>query len=97
MKLQNLLLRKLQDQEVEQEGAEIEAELQSEIAEEVILKILFFIYCQETHFLSQSILAILALIALNALALTYLRKAKLRYPKIARYIQDATITTLIGT
>jgi len=51
---------------------------------------------EETHFLSQSILTMLVVIGLNAIALNYLRKLKAKYPVVAQYVQDATITTLIG-
>jgi len=38
----------------------------------------------------------LVVVGLNAIALTYLRKLKVKYPVIAQYVQDATVTTLIG-
>ena len=56
----------------------------------------FLLIFKETHFLSQSILTMLVVIGLNAIALTYLRKLKVKYPIVAQYVQDATLTTLIG-
>ena len=38
----------------------------------------------------------MALMGLNSIALSYLRKARNRYPFLTKYIQDATITTLVG-
>jgi len=46
--------------------------------------------------MSQSIIVMMALLGVNSVALSYLRKARSNYPFITKYIQDATITTLIG-
>jgi len=46
--------------------------------------------------MSQSIIVMMALLGVNSIALSYLRKARSSYPFITKYIQDATVTTLIG-
>jgi len=51
---------------------------------------------EEEKTMSQSIIVMMALLGINSVALSYLRKARSNYPFVTKYIQDATVTTLIG-
>jgi hypothetical protein len=50
----------------------------------------------ETQSISASILMMLALMVVNQILLNLVKRAKLKYPVLTKYVQDAAITTLLG-